>query len=116
MSVHTTNAYGRITITDDAIAQVAGFNALECYGVMDLVSQRLSDNISELFRRHPVGRGVKIAANGDRIFVDLYVVLKYGVSIEAVAESLKKSVRYGVESFTGMLVNSINVNVVGVKV
>jgi len=116
MSVYTTNAYGRITITDDAIAQVAGFAALECYGVVDLVSKRLSDNIAELFRRHPISRGVRVAANGDRIFVDLYVILKYGVSIEAVADSLKKTVRYGVESFTGMLVNSVNVNVVGIRV
>ena len=40
MSVHTANAYGRITINDDAIAQIAGITALECYGIVDLVSER----------------------------------------------------------------------------
>ena len=116
MSVHTTNAYGRISVTEEAIAQVAGFTALECYGIVDLVAKKLSDSLAELFKRHPVSRGVKVMTSGNRIYMDLYVILKYGVSIEAVAESLKKSIKYNVEKFTGMAVNEINVNVVGVKV
>ena len=42
--------------------------------------------------------------------------MKYGVSISAVSESLKKSVKYSVENFTGMIVDSVNVHVVGVRV
>ncbi|MCI8434861.1 MAG: Asp23/Gls24 family envelope stress response protein [Clostridia bacterium] len=116
MSVNTANAYGRITVTDDAIAQVAGYTALECYGIVDLVSRKLSDSLADLFRKQRVSRGVKVVTNGDRIFIDLYVIIKYGVSIEAVAESLKKSVKYDVEKFTSMVVDTVNVNVVGVKV
>jgi uncharacterized alkaline shock family protein YloU len=41
--------------------------------------------------------------------------MKYSVSLQAVSEAMKKSVRYGVEKFTGMIVGDINVNVVGVK-
>lgn len=116
MSVNTANAYGRITVTDDAIAQVAGYTALECYGIVDLVSRKLSDSLADLFRKQRVSRGVKVVTSGDRIFIDLYVIIKYGVSIEAVAESLKKSVKYDVEKFTSMVVDTVNVNVVGVKV
>lgn len=116
MSVNTANAYGRITVTEEAIAQVVGNSALECYGIVDLISKRLSDSIADLFRKQKKSRGVRVLSNGDRIFIDLYVIIKYGVSIEAVAESLKKSVKYDVERFTGMLVDTINVNVVGVKV
>jgi len=32
-----------------------------------------------------------------------------------VAESLKEAVKYKVERFTGMIVNTVNVNVIGVK-
>lgn len=116
MSVNTANAYGRITVTEDAIAQVAGYTTLECYGIVDLVSKRLSDSLADLFRRQRVSRGVKVLTAGDRIFIDLFVIIKYGVSIEAVAESLKKSVKYDVEKFTSMVVDTVNVNVVGVKV
>ncbi|MCL2676083.1 MAG: Asp23/Gls24 family envelope stress response protein [Firmicutes bacterium] len=116
MSVNTSNAYGRITVTEEAIAQVAGCSALDCYGIVDLISKRLSDSLADLFRRQRTSRGVRVLCSGDRIFIDLYVILKYGVSIDAVAESLKKSVKYDVEKFTGMLVDTIKVNVVGIKV
>lgn len=116
MSVNTSNAYGRITVTEEAIAQVAGSSALECYGIVDLASKRLSDSIADLFKKQRRSRGVRVLCDGDRIFIDLYVYLKFGVSIDAVAEALKKTVKYEVEKFTGMLVDTINVNVVGIKV
>ena len=61
------------------------------------------------------GKGVKITTSGNRIFIDVYVLIKYGVSIEAVAEALKESVKYKVEHFTGMIVDTVNVNIVGLK-
>ena len=59
---------------------------------------------------------MKITTSGNRIFIDVYVLIKYGVSIEAVAESLKESVKYKVERFTGMIVDTVNVNIVGLKI
>ena len=111
MSVNTANAYGRITITEEAIAQVAGYTALECYGIVNLISKRFSDNIADLLKKQRISKGVRVMTNGDRIFIDLYVIIKYGV-----ATSLKKAVKYDVENFTGMVVDTINVNVMGVKV
>ena len=115
MAFNTTNAYGRISIVGDTIAEVAGYSALECYGIVDLVAKSFTDNVAELFRRRRYGRGVKVLTNGDRIFISLSVIMKYSVSIEAVAEALKKSVKYDVEKFTGMLVNDININVEGIR-
>jgi len=115
MSVTTKNSHGRISISDEAIAKVAASVAMECYGVVELVSRGFTDSLKELFRRSSGTRGVKVATVGDRIYIDVYVVLKYGVSITAVAESLKESVKYRVENFTVMLVDTVNVNIVGVK-
>ena len=42
-------------------------------------------------------------------------MMKYGVSINAVDESLKEEIKYKVEKFTGMIVDTVNVNVIGVK-
>ena len=56
-----------------------------------------------------------MTTSGNRIYVDVYVVFKYGVSIAAVAESLKEAIKYKVEGFTGMIVDTVNVNVIGVK-
>ena len=115
MSVSTSNVFGKISISDSAIAKVAKNAALECYGIVDTVSRRLTESISELIKKQPDGRGVKIVTNGDRIYIDVNVIIKYGVSINAVAESLKEGVKYKVEKFTGMIVDTVNVNILGVK-
>ncbi len=116
MSVTTSNYYGKIFISDEAIASVAASAALECVGVVDLVNKKLSDNFAELFKKQQLGKGVKVITNGNRIFIDLFVILKYGISISAVAESIKKTIKYKVEEFSGMIVDAVNVNVVGVRV
>ena len=115
MSVNTSNVYGKISMSDSAIAKVAKNAALECYGIVDTVSRRITESLTELIKKQPDCRGIKVVTDGDRIFIDLNVIVKYGVSINAVAESLKESVKYKVERFTGMIVDTVNVNIVGVK-
>lgn len=115
MALRTRNAYGTITVSDDAIANLASYLATECYGVVEMVPFSFSDSFTDLFKRNGKGRGVRIATKGDRIYVDLFVKFKYGLPISAVSSSLKNSVKYGLERFTGMIVDSIDVHVVGVK-
>ena len=46
MTGDTTNYYGRITISDESIAVVAGYAALDCYGVVDLVANSLKQSVT----------------------------------------------------------------------
>ncbi len=115
MAVKTSNAYGKISISDNAIAKVVARASLECYGIVELVSAKLSDSLALLLKKKNTTRGVKIVTVGDRIFIDVYVVIKFGISISAVAESLKDAIKYKVEKFTGMIVDTVNVNITGVK-
>ena len=96
MAVNTSNVFGKISISDSAIAKVAKNAALECYGIVDTVSRKFTDSLSELLKKQTGGRGIKVVTSGDRIYIDVYVIIKYGVSINAVAESLKESVKYKV--------------------
>lgn len=116
MTVDTNNYYGKISISNSAIAAIAGFATLECYGVVDLVSKNLKDNIKDFIKKQHYTKGIKVANVDNRIILDVYCILKYGVSLSAVAESLKKSVKYSVENFTGMIVEKVNVHVVGIQV
>ena len=115
MSVNTNNAYGKISISDLSIAKVASHTALESYGIVEMVSRRFTDNLASLFKKDVGGKGIKVKTSGNRIYIDVYVIIKYGVSIIAVAESLKEAIKYKVEGFTGMIVDTVNVNVIGVK-
>ena len=115
MAVSTNNIYGKISISDKAIARVAAFAALECYGIVELASKGFKESMSGLFNKKTIPKGLNVVTYGDRIDIDLYVIIKFGVSLSAVAESLKQAVKYKVENFAGMVVGNINVNIMGVK-
>ena len=87
---------------------------MDCYGIVETVSNGFADSFSE-FLKFDAAKGVKVSTLDDRIYIDIYVMIKFGVSISAVAESLKQTVKYAVEDFTGMIVDTVNVNIVGVK-
>lgn len=115
MALKTSNIYGDITISDDAVAVIVNRVARECYGVADLVSRRLSDSILFVLNKESVTKGVKLLTVGNRIYIDLYILLKADVNESAVTESLKGTVIYHVEQFTGMRVKEVNIHVLGVK-
>ncbi len=116
MSLQTSNIYGKISISDEAVAMVCSQVASEAYGVVDLVSRTLTDNLSALFNRRSFGKGVKVTTIDNKIIIEVFVVLKLGVNVDAVKESLATTVKYACESFTGMIVKSVNINVVGIRV
>lgn len=115
MAVKTNNIYGKIIITDKTIANFVSHIGLDCYGIVDFEHKGLMDAIGCWLKFGKDIKGVKIHTWGDRITIDVSVIVKYGVSIKAVVEALKDSVKYKVERFTGMIVDCINVNVKGVQ-
>jgi uncharacterized alkaline shock family protein YloU len=114
MSVRTNNIYGKILISNRTIEKFVMHIATDCYGVVQYSHPNTFKSIISFFKFGSKGRGVKVRSNGDRIFIDISVIVKYGVSIKAVVEALKESVKYKVERFTGMIVDTIDVNVTGV--
>ena len=116
MAVKTSNIYGKINISDFAIAMVASNAATECYGVVELVSRRLTDSIIALFNKYSQAKGVKVETVNNKINIDIYAILRDGVSLSAVKDSIASTVKYRVETFTGMRVDNVNVNIVGVQV
>lgn len=115
MSVKTNNIYGKIVISDKTIARFIEHVAMDCYGIVEFSAKNLFDYLIDLLMGSSGTKGVKVHSIGDRIFIDVSVIVKYGVSIKAVVEALKESLKYKVERFTGMIVDTINVKVMGVK-
>ncbi|MFQ6773074.1 MAG: Asp23/Gls24 family envelope stress response protein [Clostridia bacterium] len=113
MAFATHNSFGKLSIAKKAIAKVAAFSALDCYGVVELVSRSgRSNNVRTKERRQH--KGVTVLTNENKINLHLYVVMKYGMSISAVAEAVRSTVKYKVEQFSCMLVGEVNIHVVGI--
>lgn len=116
MSLTTFNKYGKISISEEVVATITSKTVSECYGVVELISRRFSDNFSRMVNHNPYSKGVKVVTDKNYIYVDIYVVLKIGVKIEAVKQSIAEAVKYNLEKYTGMRVKHITVNVVGIRV
>ncbi|WP_264844655.1 Asp23/Gls24 family envelope stress response protein [Caldinitratiruptor microaerophilus] len=107
---------GRITLSDEVIATLAGVATTECYGVVGMASTRLQDGIAEMLGRENLARGVRVHGDGDEVDIDLYVVMGYGARISEIARNITEKVRYVVEGATGLKVRSVRINVQGVRV
>lgn len=107
---------GEINVSPDAIAMVAGIAALECYGVVGMASRSLQDGIAELLRgKDNLTKGIEVTIDGDRVMVDLFVIVEYGTRIKEVARNVIERVRYTIESQLGLAVSAVDVIVQGVR-
>ena len=70
-------------IGSEAVAAVASQVASECYGVVEMVSRRFSDNIATLWGRNKLGKGVKVATVDNLVYIEVFVILKVGVNFSA---------------------------------
>ena len=117
MSLKFTTDLGLIQVTDDVLLMIAGYSALECYGIVAMASKRASDGWVELLGRENLSRGVRIRATGeDQVDVDLYIIVEYGVSIAAVANTIIETVRYKIENLAGIRVGQVNIFIESIRV
>ena len=116
MDLKFENQYGIVTVDDDVIVSVAGYAALDCYGIVGMASKRSTDGLVQLMGKENISRGVRIRQAGDKVDVDLYIIVEYGISIAAVADSIIETVKYKLEHQTGIPVGKVNVCVEDIRV
>lgn len=107
---------GKITISEDVVATIAGVAATECYGVVGMASRKFKDGFAELLGRENLSRGVEVEMDGETVSVSLYIVVGYGTRISEVARNVVEQVRYKLENGTGLRVTRVSIKVQGVKV
>jgi len=106
---------GDATMSEEAVKQLAGSMALECFGIVGMAAVNVKDGLMGLITKESLTKGVEISVEGGEITVGFHVIVAYGVSIMAVSQNLVENVQYKLEQFTGMKVRQINVFVEGVK-
>lgn len=116
MAQEIVNQLGKIHISKEVIANIAGMAAMECYGLVGMSSQKVGDGIAEILGRENLSRGVSISNEEDFLIVDLYVIVEYGTNIGEVANNIIDKVVYTVRNILGLKVKKVNVHVQGVRI
>jgi len=108
---------GRVTITPEAIAQIVGRVAAECYGVVGMSPRTpgARDRVSRLLPKGRPQRGIVVRTVDGAVALDLYVVVAYGLNLAEVASTVRSQVAYEVERLTGLRVESVDVHIQAAK-
>ena len=110
------NELGSLNIAVSVFANLAGYAATSCYGVVGMANKNKADGFVSLLKKDMLDKGVKVTIKEDEVSVDLYVVVEYGINIKAVCESIIERVKYSLESATGFVVKKVTVYVESVRV
>ena len=103
---------GKIHIAEEVVASIVSMAAAEVDGVGALAAGTGVD-ISELLgKKH---KGVKLVMDGRNVTIDVFLLVKYGSMVQAVARKVQDGVTSAVESMTGLSVAAVNVHVNGVS-
>ncbi len=107
---------GKIEVSPQAIATIAGRAVSECYGVVGIAGKRLHNGTAELLPADRYQQGIEVHFANGQIIIDLYVVLEYGLRISEIAHNIMSNVKFAVEKMLGVPVVQVNVNVQGLRV
>lgn len=110
------NEKGKIEISKEVIAVLAGNAAVECYGLVGMVPRKMSDGLTELLGRENLGKGVEVQLFEDELIIDLYITVQYGTKINEVASNVIEKVHFNLKNILGFSPDKVNVIVHGVRV
>ena len=116
MEYKISNDLGLITISEDVLLKVAGYAALECYGIVAMSSKRAKDGFVEWLGKENLTKGVQVNITEAGIDIDLFIIVEYGISIMEVCNIIKSQVCYKIENMTGAKVRRVNISVEGIRV
>lgn len=109
--------YGKVLIDSNVIATYAGSVAVECFGIVGMAAVNMKDGLVRLLKKDYLTHGINVTIDEDNmITIDFHVIVSYGISINTVMDNLIQTVKYKVESFTGLQIKKINIHVEGVRV
>lgn len=101
---------GRISITEQVIASIAGIAASEVEGLSSLKGN-VADGIAEVLGNDRKGKGIETFLEEESVRIGLKVIIQYGYPIHAVAKQIQAKVKEEVEGMTGLFVSGVDVYV-----
>ena len=85
---------GTLRVSNDCIADLAGYAALECYGVVGMAEIDEQAGVARLLPSFRLRKGIDVASVGGRVAVDLHVIVEQGVNMASVVGNLTSSVKF----------------------
>ena len=101
-------SYGKTTIALDVLVSIAQLTTLSVEGVSRLTA--VPRDVNTLFKKG-INEGVNISVEDDRVYVDLYVILKRDVNVREVSHNIQHQVARAISEMVGMEIGRINIHI-----
>ena len=85
---------GSLSVSNDVIADIAGYAAMSCYGVVGMAEQSQGAESVRLLPGQRLRKGVLVTTDEDGLRVDLHVVIENGVNMRTVCGNLSSAVGF----------------------
>ncbi|UII54801.1 Asp23/Gls24 family envelope stress response protein [Cytobacillus spongiae] len=105
---------GKVEIAPEVIEVIAGIASSEVEGVAQMRGNFASGVVERLGKKNH-GKGVKVELTEEGIKVDVYCVLKFGISIPTVAQKIQDNIRQALLNMTALEAEEVNIHVVGIQ-
>ena len=89
---------GVLNVSNDVIADIAGYAAMSCYGVVGMAEQATGTESVRFLNGQRLRKGVIVSNEADCLVVDLHVVLESGVNMRSVSQNLASSVTFTLQN------------------
>src|SRR6478752_6298008 len=108
------NSLGKVEIAPEVIEVIAGIAASEVEGVSQMRGNFATGVVERLGKKNH-GKGVKVELTESGIKVDVYCMMKFGVSIPTVAGKVQDNIRQALLNMTALDAEEVNIHVVGIQ-
>ncbi|MBR3157986.1 MAG: Asp23/Gls24 family envelope stress response protein [Atopobiaceae bacterium] len=110
-----TTVPGKLRVSNDVIADLAGYAALECYGVVGMALTDEEQGVARLLPIHRLRKGIEVSLEDGHITVDLHVILEQGVNMSSVAANLVSTVKFILDQIAELTHVVVRVHVEGMR-
>ena len=111
--LHEEEGAGKVLITEDVVAVIAGLAATEVEGVASMAGNITNELVAKLGWKN-LSRGVKVSVEDAEVRVSLALNMNYGYSIPKTAAKVQDKVKTAIESMTGLAVTEVKIAIAGV--
>ena len=108
-------AKGTVDIETDVLAKCAGMIASLSYGVVGMAYRSKTAEFANLLKKDSLTKGIKVECIDSKLYIDMHIIVDYGVNINTVCNSIISNVKYQINRMTDLEVENVDIYVEGFR-
>ena len=85
---------GTLQVSNDVIADLVGYAALECYGVVGMAATDEQGGVVHVLPAYKLRRGIDVSTTDEGVVVDIHVVVEQVINMSSVVGNLTSAVKF----------------------